>query len=124
VDERTTNGTTLKQQLSFLVNPRLEGYNTHIPHNIWLLCGDPGLVTVVPTVQAQLSAKTGSTDVTPAWDTGECEWSKIVSVLENFIDEASSQLSDAGAVPATAFIDRNPSTTFRCAPHHWLSVSM
>jgi len=103
---RTTNGTHLKQQSSFLVNPHLEGYNPNVPHNVYLLCGDPRIVTLVPTIQAKLSAP-GATDINPA--TNKSEWSKIISILKNFIEKASTQLS--GGTAAAAFVDSNPSMT-------------
>ena len=103
---KTSNNTVLNKQASFLVNPHLEGYNTNLPHNIWLLTGDPRIVTLLPTVQAKLSAP-GATDINPA--TGKSEWSKIISALKNFLKAASTMIS--GGTGATAFIDSNPSMT-------------
>ena len=88
------------------MNPHVEGYNPNVPHNVWLLCGDPRIVTLLPTIQAKLSAP-GATTINPT--TGKSEWSKIISTIKIFLDKAASQLSGGSA--ATAFIDSNPSMT-------------
>ena len=98
--------TLLSKESSFLVNPHNEGFNKSIPPNVYLLCGDPRIVTLLPKFQAYLSAP-GAREFDPA--TGVSEWGDIMSYLKYFLKEASEQLS--GGTATTAFIDSNPSMT-------------
>ena len=58
----TKKSINLTKEASFLVNPNKEGYNPNLPSNLWLLCGDPRIVTLVPRFQALLSAP-GAQDI-------------------------------------------------------------
>ena len=98
--------TLLSKESSFLVNPHNEGFNKSIPPNVYLLCGDPRIVTLLPKFQAYLSAP-GARDFDQV--TGLSEWGEMMSYLKNFLKEASEQLS--GGTATTAFIDSNPSMT-------------
>jgi len=102
----TEDGTMLEKESSFLVNPNREGYNKSIPSNVYLLCGDPRIVTLVPDFQADLNAPVAREIVSA---TGMSKWGKLMSSLKNFHANASQQLSSG--TDAKVFIDSNPSMT-------------